>query len=153
MSKSDFSILCRPVDSHEGDLVAQLTYLFDFSNFKQGKYALTLSFASASADTQTMNPGLIYVDFGASNVYGTLATKSGFPSSQYLGTFYACQSSTTQGLYRATPRENAFVVLEKPTNNSFVVTLRTLDGELFLDSDGQELTNYALLLNFRKIED
>lgn len=158
MSSQDFKIVVNSsVNGTVLNTTSYMSYSFDFTQFKDGFYEVTFSFCSTGEnDVDPSNPIELRVNFNGANgaCYTTNALyKVGTVKTTHLGILYPQQLSASTGFIQASFQDNIPTVIQKPMNfETFTVSLIDPTTNTFwIDNLATALTNYLLVLNFKKI--
>jgi hypothetical protein len=120
-----------------------------------GYYGLSFSFVCQLFEIGGSHPGQLLIDFGSSQIYSTSDTYTSAQHSNFIGFLYPeitfDDGSTIHGFLQSKHNDNSRVILQRPTNNDFRITILDLDGVIYRDINADSLPEYLLVLNFEKI--
>lgn len=154
MSKDDFKILLNSSNT-TGNNNGTLNFKFDFSKFPSGYYALTFSFVSRSFEMGGAFPGQLTIDFGSTSIYTTSNSYTSAQHSNFIGFLYPeityDDGVIVTGFLQSKHHDNSRVILQRPTNNDFNVSVLDFDNVVYRDTNNASLPEYLLVLNFEKI--
>jgi hypothetical protein len=150
-TKDDFSIYCSSYWG-VGTANSLLQYSFNFQNRALGWYELTFSYVGKNNDLDPSSPGQILINFGGTSMF--LANQlNNNTSYNVIGLIYPEVLSITESHFKASPQDNCPVVLLRPNQPNFTITVQDLNGVQFLDANAGDLAHYNLILHFKKIQD
>jgi hypothetical protein len=145
-----YNVLLNSNNRVTGTSTANSRFYFDFGIMPEGRYALEWGFSCSGVDTTINKIGLLSVELGQSTVYSATSTNIRALSTNVIGVVIPNEQSNSSFLY-GDHNLNSTIILNRPTNNEFAVTIKTLGGLDFVDSVSAPISEYLLFLSFEKI--
>jgi hypothetical protein len=133
-----------------GTTISSARYYFDWGIMEEGMYNLTWGFTSSDVNTTINEIGLVSINLGQCTVFTASSTNVRASTTSIIGSIIPNENDASSFLY-GDRNTNGVIRLNRPTNNEFVVEIRTVDGDLWTDTSGLSFQEYLLSLNFEKI--
>ena len=129
-------------------------HCFDWTVLPDCKYKLTFSFMSGPQNLLAY-PSIpcLFVDLGQTTYYTNTLNSVNAKTTQFLGTLLP--NLVSGNSYFSTNREanTILYLLNRPSNNQFNVRiLNNINGNNWLDLNGNTITNYILTLTLETID-
>lgn len=144
-----YNVLLNSNNRVVGTTTASATYYFDWSVLEDARYLLTWGFVCSNIDATTPKLGLVSANLGQCNVFLATSVNTRATTTNILGTVIPNEAGVSF-LY-GDINTNQPILLNRPQNNEFNVTIRTIDGLEWTDSVLAPIPEYSLSLNFEKI--
>lgn len=145
-----YNVLLNSNNRIVGTTTANARYYFNWGIMEEGKYKLEWGFSCNNVDTTINKIGLLSAELGQHTVYSATATNIRASSTLIIGVVIPNEQSNSSFLY-GDHNLNSPIELNRPCNNEFSVTIKTLDGLDWVDSSSVAIPEYLLYLNFEKI--